>query len=137
MMAKTVTIDAAKGAYISDLTFADLLSEFWARRFVLIAVLVVGTLVGTGFSLLFPNAYRSSALLAPSQMRSEGLSSMLGQYGGLAALAGMDLGISGDSESRTALGLEVLRSRRFLMDFLIEHEFAPELFCSPFVGRIV
>lgn len=113
-----------------DLGFADFLRELSLRRISFAVVVCVCTLAGLVAGLVLPDSYRSSALLAPSQMRSNGIGSMLGQYGGLASLAGLDLGFAEDGESLTVLGLEVLQSRKFLLEFLAEHDFAPELYAA-------
>jgi len=48
------------------------------------------------------------------------LSALAAQYGGLASLAGITLG-SGSSD-KTALGLEILKSRKFVSNFIEHHD---------------
>jgi len=72
-------------------------------------------------ALLLPNIYRAEALLAPNQVEGAGgLSALAAQYSGLASLAGLNLG-SGSSDN-TALGLEILKSRKFVSEFIERHE---------------
>lgn len=74
---------------------------------------------GTGalaFSL--PNVYRADALVAPNESSGGGsLSRLANQYGGLASLAGINLGVPAETDKAT-LGLAVLKSRRFLTEFI-------------------
>ena len=53
--------------------------------------------------------------LRPPLDEGGGLSRMAGQFGGLAALAGVSL--PGGGADRTVLALEVLKSRKFVSEF--------------------
>ncbi|MFT5297274.1 MAG: hypothetical protein ACI9YH_003306 [Colwellia sp.] len=69
-----------------------------------------------------PNIYKASTLLAPAgeQGGAGGLAKMAGQFGGLASLAGINLG--GGSADKTGLALAVIKSRSFIEKFIIKHE---------------
>ncbi|AWL11243.1 hypothetical protein HMF8227_00747 [Saliniradius amylolyticus] len=78
--------------------------------------------VGTAmWTLSLPNVYRSEALVAPSQNQSGELSSVTGQLGGLASMAGISLGGKG-AVDKVSLALETLTSRSFLLNFIKENE---------------
>src|SRR5690606_24613901 len=80
-----------------------------------IATTFVFAVASVFYALSLPNIYKSEALLAPaSEQKGAGLS---GQLGGLAALAGVSLG-SGAGVDKTALALEVIKSRDFLGRFI-------------------
>ncbi len=49
-----------------------------------------------------------------------GLAKLAGQFGGLASLAGVNIGGSG--ESKTDVAIELLSSRYFLQSFIEEHD---------------
>jgi len=84
-------------------------------------VTVAGTTLAVAVALLMPNIYRADTLLAPNEDQTGGgLSALAEQYGGLAALAGVDL--TGKSDEKTTLGLAVLRSRKFISDFVERHD---------------
>jgi len=69
------------------------------------------------YVVLQPNIYRAEVFLAPNlDADSGGLSGLVAQYGGLAGLAGVQLG-SG-SRDKTQLGLSILRSRKFISVFI-------------------
>nr|QFC18321.1 regulator of length of O-antigen component of lipopolysaccharide chains [Vibrio parahaemolyticus] len=60
-------------------------------------------------------------MLAPAESSgSGGLSKMAGQLGGLAALAGVNLGAS--ESSQTDLAVEVMKSRQFVETFINKHD---------------
>jgi uncharacterized protein involved in exopolysaccharide biosynthesis len=74
-----------------------------------------------------PNIYKSEALLAAAeQEQSGGLGALAGQFGGLASLAGVNLGSSGTA-NKTQLALEVLKSRQFTFNFIEKHDILPDL----------
>ncbi|MCV5264094.1 hypothetical protein OFC55_41165, partial [Escherichia coli] len=65
--------------------------------------------------------YRADALLSPAESSNGGgLSKLAGQFGGLASLAGVNLG-SSDS-SQTELAVQVMRSRKFIDSFVKNHD---------------
>jgi uncharacterized protein involved in exopolysaccharide biosynthesis len=69
-----------------------------------------------------PNIYKATTLLSPTgdQGGAGGLAKMAGQFGGLASLAGINLG--GGGTDKTGLALEVLKSRVFLESFIDKHQ---------------
>lgn len=65
-----------------------------------------------------PNVYESETLLMPADGQNGGLSSLSGNLGGLASLAGVSLPEGGNDNSK--LALELMKSKYFIMKF-IEH----------------
>ena len=79
--------------------------------------------------LSMPNVYKSQALLAPNEdAGASGLAALASQYGGLASLAGIDLG--GGSTNKSDLGIEVLKSRKFITEFIKRHQLLVPLMAS-------
>jgi uncharacterized protein involved in exopolysaccharide biosynthesis len=82
---------------------------------------VLGTLIGAvlsvGYALSLPNIYEAKALLAPKD-ESSGLSGLASRFGGLAGLAGINVG--GGEASKTQLALETLKSRSFFAEHIYE-----------------
>jgi LPS O-antigen subunit length determinant protein (WzzB/FepE family) len=87
---------------------------------------VVGAAVAALVSLLMPSVYRAQVLVAPVQQGGSSAASLLqGQVGGLAALAGIDLGGAGDSRKEA---FARLASAGFARDFIVTNELLPDLF---------
>ena len=83
-------------------------------------------LLSVFYTLTLPNIYRAEALLAPAGVQREtGMSGLAGQFGGLASLAGIS--IEDEIVSKHELGLEVLKSRKFIREFVDRHKILPEL----------
>ena len=75
------------------------------------------TIIAVAVSLYLPNMYRAEALVAPvTDDSASGLAALAGRYQGLADLAGINLGER--ETDKTALGIEVLKSRKFISNFI-------------------
>jgi uncharacterized protein involved in exopolysaccharide biosynthesis len=73
------------------------------------------------YALSVPDEYKSTVLLAPaSSSGGSGLSSLAGQYGGLASLAGINLGGSG-GDDKVAIAMEIIKTWGFLENFIEEN----------------
>jgi len=93
----------------------------WAGKWLISGITFAAAVISVVVALMLPNIYRAEALLAPNdQEGAGGLSALAAQYGGLASLAGINLG--GGSADKTALGLEILKSRKFISDFIERHD---------------
>ena len=93
-------------------------ATLWAGKWFILAVTLVFAAAGIAYALNKPNIYQSSVLLAPTNEEGS-LSGVSGQLGGLASLAGINIG-SGSS-NQTVIAKEILQSRVFLNDFVRRH----------------
>lgn len=99
------------------LDLRELIHLLWTGKWLIGAVTLVATVIAVAIALLLPNIYRAEALLAPNDQNGiGGASALSAQYGGLASLAGIDIG--GSRNDKSALGLVSLQSRKFLSDFV-------------------
>jgi len=121
-MANSIETETRQNDSFADLIdIKVLIRVLTAYRWVFASVVVAGTVLAVIVALLIPDVYRADALLAPNEEQQSGaFSSLADQYGGLAALAGVDLGAGADE--KTTLGLAVLRSRKFISDFVERHD---------------
>ncbi len=99
---------------------------------ILLGVFLCGMLLAVGFAFLSTPIYRAELVMAPSvEEKSGGLSSLAGQFGGLASLAGVNLGGNNDVDRVLA----TLKSRVFLVPFL-QQEKIVSLFAQRMSGKI-
>ena len=99
----------------------DLFRVLWAGKWLIGGITFTVAVIAVIVALILPNIYRAEALLAPNDREGAGgLSALAAQYGGLASLAGINL--PSESVDKTALGLEVLRSRKFISEFIDRHD---------------
>ena len=83
--------------------------------------------ISVAVALSLANIYTASALLAPAESGAGGLYGLMKQYGGLArSLAGVSLP-GGEEGSRVQLGMQLMKSRAFIGDFVERRDILPEL----------
>ena len=111
--------------YDDEIDLRELFVVLWAGKTKIIAITAVFAVVSVIYALSVPNQYKATALLAPAQQDSGGISGALGQLGGLASLAGVSIGGGGSSESKIAQ--EIMKSWSFIESFIEENDLAVEL----------
>ena len=109
-----------------EIDLKELLMVLWAGKWLISTVAGLAAAISVAYALSLPNIYTASALLAPAESSGGGFSGLMKQYGGLASLAGVSLPSGGDG-SRTELGMQLMKSRAFIGDFVERHDILPEL----------
>jgi uncharacterized protein involved in exopolysaccharide biosynthesis len=111
-----------------EVRLADLWRALWSGRWLILALSVICSVLALLASFVITPVYRAEVVMAPvtSDRNAGGLSSLVGQLGGLASLAGVNLS-SGDD---TAQSLAVLHSRSFTEKFLDRHALLPILYAD-------
>ncbi|MFB0979574.1 MAG: Wzz/FepE/Etk N-terminal domain-containing protein [Alteromonadaceae bacterium] len=104
-----------------EIDLAELWRAIWQGKFLIAAISLFFTVSSVIYAINQPNIYKASTLLAPAgeQGGAGGLAKMAGQFGGLASLAGINLG--GGSTDKTGLALAVIQSRAFIEKFITKH----------------
>lgn len=107
------------------------IARLWSRRWWIAASIVVCAAIAAVVAFVSTPVYRAAAVLVPAGAErggmGAGLSSALGQLGGLASLAGINVG-GGDVETEESLA--VLRSRQFTEAFIDSQNLLPVLFAD-------
>ncbi|WP_426358462.1 Wzz/FepE/Etk N-terminal domain-containing protein [Pseudocolwellia sp. HL-MZ19] len=103
-----------------EIDLAELWRAIWAGKFIIIAITAVFAVSAVFYAKSLPDVYKASVLLAPAQSKSGGLGGLGGQLGGLASLAGVNLG--GGGSDKTALALEIIKSRSFIENFITKYD---------------
>jgi uncharacterized protein involved in exopolysaccharide biosynthesis len=110
----------------ADIDFRQLLRTVWARRVLVGIVAAACGILAGAVSFVMTPVYRASTVLVPASDRGFGdASAALGQLGGLASLAGIEIG---GSNVEVEEALAVLRSREFTEKFIREKNLLPVLF---------
>jgi len=104
-----------------EIDLAELWRAIWAGKWLIIAVTSIFTVASVAYALSLPNIYKSEALLAPASQEEGGMGALASQFGGLASLAGVSLGGSGGID-KTALALEIMKSREFISAFINDNQ---------------
>jgi uncharacterized protein involved in exopolysaccharide biosynthesis len=112
----------------SGIDLRELFARLWRRRTWIIASTLFFAIVFTATAFWMTPIYRASSVLVPAgaeRNRMGSLSQALGQLGGLASLAGINMS-SGDIETEEALA--VLHSREFTERFIADKNLMPKLY---------
>ncbi|WP_413490517.1 Wzz/FepE/Etk N-terminal domain-containing protein [Shewanella baltica] len=113
-----------------EIDLRELFAVIWQGKWLIIAITAVFAIGAVIFAIKQPNIYKSEALLAPaSEEQGGGLSGLASQFGGLASLAGVNLGRQGGTD-KTELAIEVLKSRQFTSDFIQRHNILADLMAA-------
>lgn len=112
-----------------EIDLRELFSVIWQGKWLIIAITTLFAVASVIYAINQPNIYKSEALLAPAEQEGGGgLSALAGQFGGLASLAGVNLG--GGSSNKAQLAIEVLKSRQFTSDFIQKHSILADLMAA-------
>ena len=105
-----------------EIDLRELFLVLWEGKALITMVTGLAAIVSVAVALSMPNIYQSTAILAPkSDGGTGGLSRLASQYGGLASLAGINLGgLGGDGMTKPAIALEKLKSLSFFKQHLYE-----------------
>lgn len=104
-----------------EIDLRELAAAIWQGKWLIISITFVFAVGSVLFALSQPNIYKADALLAPTESSGgNGLSKMAAQFGGLASLAGVNLG-AGQS-SQADLAMQVMKSRQFVEAFIKKHQ---------------
>jgi len=98
-----------------EIDLRELFVAIWRGKWFVIAMTFIFIVSSVFYVMGLPNIYKSEAVLIPAS-GSSGIK-MPGQLGGLAALAGVNLGAAAGAD-KSAIAVEVLQSRNFLIYFI-------------------
>lgn len=126
MPSQDATSQAKHDIAEDEIDLKDLFIALWKGKWIIISVSFLAAVVAIVYALSLPNIYKSEALLAPAEERNGGgLSALAGQFGGLASLAGVNLG--GASGDKVTIALELLKSRQFIGEFIEKNDLKPAI----------
>ena len=111
-----------------EIDLRELFGVLWSGKIKIIVITAIFAVGSVFYALSVPNQYRATALLAPAQSDGGGLSSALGQLGGLASLAGVSIGGGESSESQIAQ--EIMKSWSFVETFISDNILEVEVYAA-------
>ena len=121
---KYIMIEPGSSAEEDEIDLLELirtLLKAW-KTFAGITILCTG--LAFAYALSVPEVFKAEILLAPVQQEKSSASSARGQFGGLAAMAGISI----PSDSNVEQVVATLQSRKFLRVFIKEKNLLPILF---------
>ena len=110
-----------------EIDLVQIAKIIWRGKWIVFIFTIIFAIGSVYYAKSLPNIYRSEALVSPVSEKKDGLGGGLAQLGGLASLAGVNIG-GGSGVDKTTLAIETLKSRTFLSKFITSHELMPVLF---------
>ncbi len=105
---------------------SDILAALKRQKRLILASIAATTLIGLLYAVLATPLYRAQVIVRPLEVEEgSALSALSSQFGGAAALAGIDLGGSGSDRDEY---LAILRSRALGERFITQYKLMPFLF---------
>jgi uncharacterized protein involved in exopolysaccharide biosynthesis len=101
-----------------EIDLRELFTAIWQGKWIIIFTTFIFSAGGVFYALSLPDIYKSDVLLSP--VSEDSGVNIPGQLGGLAALAGVNLG--GGGGNKTELALQILKSRDFIGRFIEKHD---------------
>lgn len=123
-----MNLQVAAPAGDGEIDVRALVVTLWSRRWWIVAAVLLFAVAFGALAFLMTPVYRATTTVVAVNNDMSGmgqLGSALGQLGGLASLAGINLGSTGSETEET---LAVLRSREFTEGFIRDHNLMPTLF---------
>lgn len=102
--------------YDDEIDLRELFSVLWAGKKLIAAVTSLFAVISVIYALSLANEYKSSAVVAPAESGGSALGNMAGQLGGLASLAGINIGPGENTETLEAM--EIMQSWGFIEEFV-------------------
>ena len=110
-----------RSEYDDEIDLREFFSVLWEGKLSIALVTALSAVIAVSVALYLPNKYTSEALLAPRVDGGAGgaLGQLASQYGGLASLAGVNIGGLGEN-GKSAIAIEMLKSREFFGQYLYD-----------------
>ena len=113
-----VPTDQLNNNYDDEIDLRELFHVLWDKIFYIGAITSIFSLISIIYALLLPNIYQSQAVMMPMEA-NQGMSSMLGQYSGMASLAGISLPSESGSKAQEAIAR--IQSFEFFSNSFLPH----------------
>ena len=109
-----------------EIDLKELFGVLWLGKIKIIVITAAFAVCSVFYALSIPNQYKATTLLAPAHSDETGLSSALGQLGGLATFGGFNLG--GQKAGESQIAQEIMKSWSFIESFISDNDIAVEVY---------
>ncbi len=121
---------ASAEEYGGGLNLRDLVIAVWEGKWFIVSISAIAGAIAVFVTLMIPNMYKATAVLMPaSESATSSLARIAGQLGGLASLAGLNLGAQ-DQASKTIAAMELIRSWGFQEQFIRDNGLEVPVFAA-------
>jgi uncharacterized protein involved in exopolysaccharide biosynthesis len=121
---KYVMVESGAQSNEDEIDLLELIRTLLQAWKTVVGIAILCTGLAVAYALYSPEVYKAETLLAPAQEEKSSASSALGQFGGLAAMAGISI----PSDSNVEQVVATLNSRKFLRTYINQNKLIPVLF---------
>lgn len=121
---KYVMVESSPSVEEDEIDLLELIGTLLKAWKVIVGITLVCTGLAIVYALNIPDVFKAESLLAPAEEEKSAVSSSLGQFGGLAAMAGISI----PSSSNIERVLATLETREFLKKFISSQKLLPIIF---------
>ena len=121
---KYVMVESSPSVEEDEIDLLELIRTLLQAWKVIVGITLVCTGLAVAYALYAPEVFKAESLLAPAEEEKSAASSSLGQFGGLAAMAGISI----PSSSNIERVLATLETREFLKKFISSQKLLPIIF---------
>ena len=100
-----------------EVNVLDIAYLLWDKKLFITSFTSIAAIISVLYALYLPSIYTSTALLAPSNNQESGMGGGLGQYAGVASLAGISL--PGSSGEKSVEAVQRIQSFEFFEKYLL------------------
>lgn len=114
-----------------EIDFVELWSILWNNKNKIILIALISSVLAAIYAFSIPNLYKAEAVFAPApDLIGKSGASIPGQLGGLASLAGLEIG--GSRTNKVSISVELLKSWSFIEEFIRSHGFEKEILAAKY-----
>jgi len=115
--------------HADEISLTQVWDEVYKKKFLIIITSAVFCILSIIIAITLPNLYKAKVLTVASQDEQGGLGALAKNLGGLASIAGISVGKS-QGPDKAAIALEVIKSQRFINDFISNHDLVVPLMAA-------
>lgn len=114
-----------------EIDFVELWSILWKNKIKVVLIALISGVLAATYAFSIPNLYKAEAVFAPApDLIGKSGSWIPGQLGGLASLAGLDIG--GGRTNKVSISVELLKSWSFIEEFIRSNGFEEEILAAKY-----
>jgi len=100
-----------------EIDLKELFFAIWQGKWTIIITSFIAAIIAVGYAISLPDIYKSEVLLAPAEEnKNGGMAGLAAQFGGLASIAGVNLG--GTGADKATIALEIIKGKVFVAKFI-------------------
>jgi len=111
-----------------EIDLRELFSVLWAGKKLIAAITALFAVASLIYALSLADEYQASVVVAPADAGGSALGNMAGQLGGLASIAGINIGPSENTETLEAM--EIMQSWGFIEEFIKTNDLGMSVYAA-------